>query len=93
MDRHWGRDSPPRGHRHHLHPVLETVSDRQAGVPAGRHDRHPAETEGRVPSVSDFMFRFIMSVFQSPFSSTVDIFEMGSDYRNMVAHKLLMYVF
>lgn len=51
MDRHWSGDSPPRGDRHHFHPLLETVSDRQAGVPARRYDLHPAETEGRVQSV------------------------------------------
>lgn len=47
MDRRRGGDSPPRGRRHHFHPILETVSHRQAGVPARRHDLHSAETEGR----------------------------------------------
>lgn len=57
MDCHWGGDSPPRGYRHHFHPVLETVSDRQAGVPARRHDLHPAETEGRVRPVFQSHFK------------------------------------
>ena len=52
VDRHRGGDSPPRGHRHHFNPLLETVSYRQAGIPARRHDLHPAaEAEGRVQSV------------------------------------------
>lgn len=74
MDHHRGGDSPRRGHRHHFHPVLETVSNRQAGVPARRHDLHPAETEGRVRSVftvSGFMSDFTVSVFESHFRSTV----------------------
>lgn len=76
VDRHRGGDSPPGGHRHHFHPVLETVSDWQAGVPARRHDLHPAETEGRVRSllygtVSDFMPDFVVSVFQSLIRFTV----------------------
>lgn len=41
-------DSPPCGHHHHFHPILETVSHWQAGVPARCHDLYSAETEGRV---------------------------------------------
>lgn len=65
VDRHRGGDSPPRGHRHHFHPLLETVSDRQAGVPARRHDLHPAETEGRVRSVSHSVWLHCVSVSKS----------------------------
>lgn len=48
MDRRRCGDSPHCGHHHHFHPILETVSYRQAGVPARRHDLYSAETEGTV---------------------------------------------
>lgn len=47
VDRRRRGDSPPCGHHHHFHPILETVPHRQAGVPARRHDLYSAETEGR----------------------------------------------
>ena len=49
VDRHRRGRPSAGGHRHRLHPLLEAVSHRQAGVPARRHDLHPAETEGTVP--------------------------------------------
>lgn len=52
-------DSPPRGHHHHFHPILETVSHRQAGVPARRHDLYSAETEGRVKPFILLFFLFL----------------------------------
>lgn len=64
VDRHRGGDPPPRGHRHHFYPVLETVSDRQAGVPARCHDLHSAETKGKAPSLFDSMSNFVLSVFK-----------------------------
>lgn len=70
MDRRRGGDPPPRRHRHHLDPVLETVSHGQAGIPAGRHDLHPAaETEGRVPSA---LYTIMISLFKYQF----EIFKM-----------------
>lgn len=50
VDCHRRGDSPPCGDHHHFHPILETVSHWQAGVPARRHDLYSAETEGRVKS-------------------------------------------
>ena len=47
VDCRWRGDSPPCGHRHHFHPILETLPHRQAGVPARCHDLNSAETEGR----------------------------------------------
>lgn len=47
MDHHWGRDTTPGGHHYHFHSLLETVSDRQAGVPAGRYDLYAAEAESK----------------------------------------------
>lgn len=55
-------DSPPRGHHHYFHPILETVSHRQAGVPARRHDLYSAETEGRLKSLFYFSFFFFFAL-------------------------------
>lgn len=56
------RGGSPAGRLHHpLRPLLEAVSDGQAGVPARRHDLHPAEAEGRVPS--DLFLWFIIYSF------------------------------
>lgn len=72
MDHHRGCDPPPRGRRHHFHPLLEVVSDRQAGIPARRHDLHPTETKGKVPSL---LYRcFPASVFQNDFCAVNFVF-------------------
>lgn len=47
VDRRRRGDSPAGGLHHPLRPLLEAVSDGQAGVPARRDDLHPAEAEGR----------------------------------------------
>lgn len=53
-------DSPPCGHHHYFHPILEIVSHRQAGVPARRHDLYSAETEGRLKSFILLFFIFAL---------------------------------
>lgn len=43
-----GRGRPhPAGALHPRHPLLEALRLREAGVSAGRHQRHPAEAEGQ----------------------------------------------
>lgn len=58
------RGGPPAGRLHHpLRPLLEAVSDGQAGVPARRDDLHPAEAEGRGPFRLAFVLCYLFILY------------------------------